>query len=140
MPGVGHGVLCTRRTRSPPAPFFSSTFKCAIEAFSAFLVQFLGGEAEAAQMRWWLGLRESHLRFAIGPRERNAWLRAMTATLEDDSVITDSRARRELIEFFEHSSAQVRRRFAEPSTATKWTPRNYCWREARPRIPKAAGD
>ncbi len=88
-------------------PFFSSTFKCAIEAFSAFLVQFLGGEAEATQKRWWLSLRESHERFAISPLERNAWLRAMTATLEDDSVITDSRARRELIEFFEHSSAHV---------------------------------
>jgi len=63
-------------------PLFPSTFRCAIEEFSAFLVQFLGGEADATQRRWWLSLRESHHRFAIGQRERNAWLRAMSATLD----------------------------------------------------------
>jgi len=88
-------------------PFFPSTFTCAIEEFSAFLVQFLGGEPDATQRRWWLSLRESHDRFSLGPRERNAWLRAciwppaaetwklserMTATLADDSFITDPSA------------------------------------------------
>jgi hemoglobin len=38
-------------------PLFPSTFTCAIEAFS-FLVQFVGGEADATQRRWWLSLRE----------------------------------------------------------------------------------
>jgi truncated hemoglobin YjbI len=71
-------------------PLFPSTFRCAIEEFSAFLVQFLGGEAEDTQRRWWLSLRESHRRFTIGPRERNAWLRAMTVTLGEASVIGDS--------------------------------------------------
>ena len=46
-------------------PFFPSTFTCAIEEFSAFLVQFLGGEAEATQRRWWLSLRESHPAFRL---------------------------------------------------------------------------
>ena len=88
-------------------PLFPSTFTCAIEEFSAFLVQFLGGEAEATQRRWWLSLGESHSRFQIGERERNAWLRAMTATLEDASVIADSGVRRTLLEFFHCSSAYV---------------------------------
>ncbi len=88
-------------------PLFPSTFTCAIEEFSAFLVQFLGGEAEHSQRRWWLSLRESHRRFSIGQRERNAWLLAMTLTLGDDSVIADPAIRSELLEFFRHSSAHV---------------------------------
>ena len=88
-------------------PFFPSTFRCAIEEFSAFLVQFLGGEAEATQRRWWLSLRESHNRFSIGPLERNAWLRAMTLTLDDGSLIADPGVRSDLLAFFKQSSAYV---------------------------------
>jgi hemoglobin len=88
-------------------PLFPSTFTCAIEEFSAFLVQFLGGEADATQRRWWLSLRESHSRFPIGQRERNAWLGAMAATLSDESLIADAQARSELLEFFTHSSSHV---------------------------------
>ncbi len=88
-------------------PLFPSTFTCAIEEFSAFLVQFLGGDADATQRRWWLSLRESHSRFPIGERERNAWLRAMTATLNDNSLIPDPRVRADLLAFFTHSSAYV---------------------------------
>jgi len=99
-------------------PLFPSTFRCAIEEFSAFLVQFLGGEADATQRRWWLSLRESHHRFAIGQRERNAWLRAMSATLGDEAVIADAAVRRELLEFFRHSSVHVtnRGRMSEPAS------------------------
>ena len=43
--------------------FPGKTVKCAIEAFAAFLAQFLGGPSEDAQRRWWLSLRESHLRW-----------------------------------------------------------------------------
>ncbi len=88
-------------------PLFPSTFTCAIEEFSAFLVQFLGGEAEAMQRRWWLSLRESHNRFALGQRERNAWMGAMTAALGDSSVISNATARGELLEFFRHASSHV---------------------------------
>jgi hemoglobin len=88
-------------------PLFPSTFKCAIEAFAAFLVQFLGGETDAAQERWYLSLRESHARFSIGIRERDAWLGAMTATLSDESLIAESGARTELLAFFTHSSTHM---------------------------------
>jgi truncated hemoglobin YjbI/ankyrin repeat protein len=88
-------------------PLFPSTFTCAIEELSAFLVQFLGGEAEATQRRWWLSLRESHERFKIGPREREAWLRAMTSTLGDEALISDTSVRKNLLKFFQLSSAHV---------------------------------
>ena len=56
------------------ALFPGKALRCAIEEFTAFLAQFLGGSPEDAQRRWWLSLRESHLRFKIGDRERDAWM------------------------------------------------------------------
>src|SRR5579859_5828519 len=45
-------------------PFFpGKSLRCATEEFSAFLIQFLGGNEEHTQFRWWLSLRESHARF-----------------------------------------------------------------------------
>jgi hemoglobin len=61
--------------------FPGKTFTCAIAEFTAFLVQFLGGPPEATQRRHWVSLRESHRRFPIGPRERDAWLVQMDAAL-----------------------------------------------------------
>jgi hemoglobin len=85
-------------------PFFpGKSFKCAIHAFAAFLVQFLGGPAEDSQFRWWLSLHESHRRFRIGRRERTAWLKDMSQALDD--VELDSSARDALRAFFEQSSA-----------------------------------
>jgi hemoglobin len=88
-------------------PFFPSTFTCAIEEFAAFLVQFLGWDPEATQRRWWLSLKESHNRFPIGLRERDAWLKAMAATLDNGTLIADAAVRAELLSFFRHSSAYV---------------------------------
>ena len=51
------------------------------EEFAAFLTQFLGGPTEYSQRRWWLSLRESHLRFKIGQKERDAWMTNMVKTL-----------------------------------------------------------
>src|SRR5947209_12962689 len=63
--------------------FPGKSIRCAVDAFAAFLAQFLGGPAEDAEERWWLSLRESHLRFEIGPRERRAWMRHMSEALEE---------------------------------------------------------
>src|SRR5450631_503416 len=62
--------------------FPGKSLRCAIEEFAAFLIQFLGGDEEQAQYRWWLSLRESHARFRISPAARSAWLKNMGATLE----------------------------------------------------------
>ena len=43
--------------------FPGKSLRCAIEEFAAFLIQFLGGDEEQTQKRWWLSLRESHARF-----------------------------------------------------------------------------
>jgi len=85
--------------------FPGKSLKCAIEEFAAFLIQFLGGDEEQTQRRWWLSLRESHARFRIGAAERRAWLEHMAATLE--AARLDEATRRALSQFFEHSSAYV---------------------------------
>lgn len=87
-------------------PFFpGKSLRCAIEAFSAFLVQFLDGDEGHSQFRWFLSLRESHARFPIGTDARQAWLRNMDATL--DSAPLDDPTRDALRDFFSHSSAYL---------------------------------
>jgi hemoglobin len=87
-------------------PFFpGKSLRCATEEFAAFLIQFLGGDEDQAQFRWWLSLRESHARFQIGPEARCAWLKQMEATL--DAAAIDDATRNALREFFAHSSAYV---------------------------------
>lgn len=66
--------------------FPGKSLRCATEEFAAFLVQFLVGDEEATQKRWWVSLRESHARFRIGARERKAWLALMLATVEAEPV------------------------------------------------------
>src|SRR5271170_5160202 len=85
--------------------FPGKSLRCAIEAFAAFLVQFLGGPAEDSQRRWWVSLRESHLRFQIGRKERDAWMKNMAVAL--DSVEMPAPARQALSEFFERSSTYL---------------------------------
>lgn len=96
------------RVQSDPVlrPLFpGKTLRCAIEQFTAFLAQFLGGPAEDAQARWWLSLRESHGRFKIGLRERSAWMKNMLAAVDD--VPIKEPVRSALLSFFERSSAYV---------------------------------
>jgi len=85
--------------------FPGKSLRCAIEAFAAFLAQFLGGPPEDAQQRWWLSLRESHLRFQIGPRERQAWMRNMVKAIEDLPIETPIRTA--LRDLFERASAYL---------------------------------
>jgi hemoglobin len=85
--------------------FPGKSLRCATEEFAAFLIQFLGGDEEQTQRRWWLSLRESHARFQIGPVERSAWLQHMRATLETAPLSKE--VREALLQFFVHSSGYV---------------------------------
>jgi truncated hemoglobin YjbI len=85
--------------------FPGKTLRCAIEEFSAFLAQLFGSPSEDTQHRWWLSIRESHLRFKIRREEREAWLKNMVQALDD--VEMDEPLRGALREFFERSSAYV---------------------------------
>jgi truncated hemoglobin YjbI len=85
--------------------FPGRTFTCAIEEFSAFLVQFLGGPGDDSQRRWWLSLHESHRRFPLTAGHRDAWLRLMDQTLEE-ATFPDS-ARNALRGLFHHAAAYL---------------------------------
>jgi hemoglobin len=85
--------------------FPGKSLRCATDEFAAFLIQFLGGDEDQAQFRWWLSLRESHARFGIGTAERSAWLKHMQATL--DAAPIDENTRKALRRFFFQSSAYV---------------------------------
>ncbi|WP_321475262.1 ankyrin repeat domain-containing protein [uncultured Paludibaculum sp.] len=102
--------------------FPGKSLRCATEEFAAFLVQFLDGDEEETQHRWWLSLRESHARFRIGPAERSAWLTLMRATLDEAPL--DEGTRTALRSFFLHSSAYlIGKDAAEPAhaeLATRW--------------------
>src|SRR3954454_24037327 len=78
--------------------FPGKSLRCATEEFAAFLIQFLGGDEEQTQHRWWLSLRESHARFRIGGTERSAWLRHMGEALE--AAPLDDGTRKALLQFF----------------------------------------
>ncbi len=85
--------------------FPGKSLQCAIQEFAAFLIQFLGGDEEQTQDRWWLSLRESHARFRIGPTERSAWLKQMGEAL--DTAPLDPAARNVLRQFFLQSSGYI---------------------------------
>jgi hemoglobin len=85
--------------------FPGTTLRCAIDAFAAFLVQFLGGPSEDSQGRWWVSLHESHRRFRIEQRHRDAWMRHMDEALKDVGIAETARGA--LRDFFEVASAHM---------------------------------
>jgi truncated hemoglobin YjbI len=102
--------------------FPGKSLRCATEEFGAFLIQFLGGDEEQTQHRWWLSLRESHARFRIGAMERGAWLKNMAATLE--AAPLDRGTKQALHQFFMGSSAYLIGKQAgapeQEELATRW--------------------
>ena len=53
------------------------------ERLGLFLMQYWGGPHTYSETRGHPALRMRHHRFAIGPAERDAWLRHMTAAVQD---------------------------------------------------------
>jgi hemoglobin len=112
---IGGAATCHRlsrrfyaRVQQDPllGPLFpGKKLTCAIEEFSAFLVQLLGGPAKDSQRRWWLSLNESHRRFPIRGEHRTAWLRLMNEALAE-ARIPDPHSSA-LRDFFERSSAYL---------------------------------
>ena len=56
---------------------------CPLRALATFLTQFLGGPYDYEDRLWFMSLHAAHRRFAIGPRERAAWLIAMFQAIDD---------------------------------------------------------
>ena len=85
--------------------FPGKSHRCAIDAFAAFLLQFVGGPAGDTRHRWWLSLRESHHRFRIGQTGRDAWMKQMAWALGEVEIREPMRSA--LLELFEDASAYL---------------------------------
>ena len=66
---------------------------------AAFLAQYWGGPPEYQATRGHPRLRQRHFPFAIGPRERDAWLGHMTAAVRSGGL--DEVAEGEILAYFE---------------------------------------
>jgi hemoglobin len=77
----------------------------ATERLTLFLIQYWGGPNTYSQERGHPRLRMRHQPFAIGRRERDAWLRHMTAAV--DSLDLSPGVRKALLDYFETASTAM---------------------------------
>jgi hemoglobin len=77
----------------------------ATERLTLFLIQYWGGPHTYSLQRGHPHLRMRHAPFAIGRREREAWLGHMTAAVE--SVELAPQVREALLEYFETASTAM---------------------------------
>lgn len=77
----------------------------ATDRLTLFLMQYWGGPDTYGAQRGHPRLRLRHQPFAIGPPERDAWLRHMTAAV--DSLALAPQARKALLDYFESASTAM---------------------------------
>jgi hemoglobin len=77
----------------------------ATERLTLFLIQYWGGHATYSQLRGHPRLRMRHQPFAIGLRERDAWLGHMTAAV--DSLDLAPGVRKALLDYFDAASTAM---------------------------------
>ncbi len=77
----------------------------ATERLTLFLIQYWGGPSIYSEQRGHPRLRMRHQPFAIGQRERDAWLGHMTAALE--SIDLAPAVRKALLDYFEMASTAM---------------------------------
>lgn len=68
------------------------------ERFRMFLIQYWGGPATYTDLRGHPRLRMRHAPFAIGPEQRDAWLAAMRAAVEETAIAEPHRT--QLLSYF----------------------------------------
>jgi hemoglobin len=78
------------------------------ERLALFLIQRWGGPATYSDVRGHPRLRMRHVPFAIGPAERDAWLRAMRVALDDAEL--DDAHRDTLWEYLETTAHSMQNR------------------------------
>jgi hemoglobin len=84
----------------------------ATERLTLFLIQYWGGPPTYSEQRGHPRLRLRHQPFAIGQRERDAWLGHMTVAVE--SMDLPPGVRKALLDYFETASTAMINRPAQP--------------------------
>ena len=77
----------------------------ATERLTLFLIQYWGGPSTYNELRGHPRLRMRHQPFAIGQKERDAWLTNMTAAV--DSLDLAPAVRKALLDYFETASTAM---------------------------------
>lgn len=85
------------------------------ERLRLFLMQYWGGPRTYAERRGHPRLRLRHVPFAIGPRERDAWLRHMRSALDDLGL--DQPAAAQLWDYLVSAAHSLVNRFDAPPDA-----------------------
>lgn len=78
-----YGRVAEEPTLQALYPTDPAAFEEARVHFRDFLIQYWGGPTTYSDQRGHPRLRMRHLPFAIGPAERDAWLRAMRASVKE---------------------------------------------------------
>jgi len=84
------------------------------ERLRLFLMQYWGGPHTYSDRRGHPALRMRHARFAIGPAERDAWLRQMTAAVKDLELPDELAA--PLLEYLTMAATALVNRPAQPGS------------------------
>jgi hemoglobin len=77
----------------------------ATERLTLFLIQYWGGPQTYMEQRGHPRLRMRHNPFRIGPRERDAWLRAMRVAVDESGIEEPNRG--QLWGYFESTAAHM---------------------------------
>lgn len=85
----------------------------ATERLTLFVIQYWGGPTTYSEQRGHPRLRLRHQPFAIGQKERDAWLGHMTAAV--DSLDLAPQVRKALLDYFETASTAMINQPAPPS-------------------------
>jgi hemoglobin len=95
------------RVESDPVlrPLYPDDLAPGRRALALFLGQYWGGPPTYSEEKGHPRLRMRHAPFAIGPRERDAWLAAMLATVDEADV--PEAARVPLRDYFEMASTAM---------------------------------
>ena len=75
------------------------------ETWADFLIQYWGGPDDYSRRQGHPMLRARHLPFAIGRRERDAWMHHMTAAVH--AADSSAAAAQELLEYFERAATHL---------------------------------
>jgi hemoglobin len=84
------------------------------ERLRLFLMQYWGGPHTYSERRGHPALRMRHMPFAIGPAERDAWIRHMTASVEDLELPPELAA--PLLEYLTMAATALANRPGQPSS------------------------
>ncbi len=89
-------------------PLYPESLDKSKERLALFLIQFFGGPTTYSDSRGHPRLRMRHLPFAIGQRERDAWLKHMSSAVDSTGIPEPERT--EMLRYFSDASTFLKNR------------------------------